>query len=248
MDTLGIGIYSTPSLFNHSCSPNCVVTFNGIEMNIITVKEIDVNDEMTIPYVDIGLPKEQRKKDLQSHFFFDCNCYICLNNVNEDLISHYKKPLTVDFDEIDEIEADFEHVQTLCERMEDNEKKIEILEENLNDILKIYPTTHHKTLLLYNQLYDTLLRMNKHNDACKYLKKIIDVYEQIYPDYWPIIGVRLYELGKLECYLGNFTASDILLRKSKKMIEEMFPGHKSLKDLITLLEQVNITFYENKNN
>lgn len=236
MDTLGIGIYSTASLFNHSCSPNCIVTFKGTQLCVTSIKHIESDTEITIPYVDIGIPKIQRQKDLKSHFFFDCDCAKCLNNENENLVSNYKPMESFDFDLIDEIEGEFDHVQSLCEKMKNNDEKIRIMIDCLGQILTIYPKEHKKVLLLYYQIYETFRDLNLMNEAVIYLRNIVDVYKTIYPENWPIVGVKLFELAQLEWQSNNFDRSHDCALKSKEILEMVFEGTSELNHLRLFLE------------
>ena len=40
LNTVGIGIYQTASLLNHSCDPNCVALFDGRDITIRAIKPI----------------------------------------------------------------------------------------------------------------------------------------------------------------------------------------------------------------
>ena len=82
--SIGVGIYQTPSLLNHSCLPNCVAVFNGIKLLIHATEQIKQGDELTISYTELLCPSYQRKEDLKSHYLFDCNCPKCCSSLEED--------------------------------------------------------------------------------------------------------------------------------------------------------------------
>ncbi|KAJ7340411.1 SET and MYND domain-containing protein 3 [Desmophyllum pertusum] len=84
LQSLGVGIYQTPSLLNHSCLPNCVAVFNGIKLLIHATEQIKQGDELTISYTELLCPSYQRKEDLKSHYLFDCNCPKCCSSLEED--------------------------------------------------------------------------------------------------------------------------------------------------------------------
>jgi len=77
LNTLGIGIYETASLINHSCDPNCVALFNGRDITIRAIKPIPAGDEVTLSYVDIMSPVQARQGDLLEGYMFVCSCHVC---------------------------------------------------------------------------------------------------------------------------------------------------------------------------
>jgi SET and MYND domain-containing protein len=45
---LGIGVFPHGALFNHSCDPNCVVSFQQQQMVVHTIKDVQQGDELTV--------------------------------------------------------------------------------------------------------------------------------------------------------------------------------------------------------
>lgn len=58
-------IYGAPSLFNHSCKPDVVVSFVGDALVARTIDGIKENEELTIAYVDPSADFEARKEALR---------------------------------------------------------------------------------------------------------------------------------------------------------------------------------------
>ncbi|CAI5755742.1 unnamed protein product [Candida verbasci] len=77
-----IGIYLDPNfaLINHSCMPNSFQLEENGKYLLINSLPMKVNDEITVTYVKLGLPKEIRKFQLNSRFFFNCQCQLCKLN------------------------------------------------------------------------------------------------------------------------------------------------------------------------
>ncbi|OLY77947.1 Histone-lysine N-methyltransferase SMYD3 [Smittium mucronatum] len=102
-NNLGIGLYTSGFIFNHSCRPNCVSFFNGKKMIVRAVSPISINEELTISYLDQTLSYQSRQSKLLKEHFFKCNCQICCLQ-NSSLLSskesfggeHNSKP---DFDD-----------------------------------------------------------------------------------------------------------------------------------------------------
>ncbi|KIY67773.1 hypothetical protein CYLTODRAFT_490336 [Cylindrobasidium torrendii FP15055 ss-10] len=70
-------LYTAPSLFNHSCDPNAVWTSVGTTIVIRAVKNIRVDEEITIPYVS-GTTAFERSKTLRGFFPQPCGCDMCV--------------------------------------------------------------------------------------------------------------------------------------------------------------------------
>ena len=74
---LGTGIYRTASLLNHSCVPNCIALFNGPQIVIRSLRDIQPNDELLITYVNLTDPSVTRKEELKEGYMFECKCTLC---------------------------------------------------------------------------------------------------------------------------------------------------------------------------
>jgi hypothetical protein len=67
---IGQGLYLSLSLFNHSCTPNCVVSFEGACASVYAVRAIDKDEELTISYIDHSLPRVHRWAQLLRRYRF----------------------------------------------------------------------------------------------------------------------------------------------------------------------------------
>nr|XP_006817727.1 PREDICTED: histone-lysine N-methyltransferase SMYD3-like [Saccoglossus kowalevskii] len=77
MKPIGVGIYPSASLLNHSCDPNCVAVFNGTDLCIRAVKPISVGDECVISYIEMMSTTSERREHLQDQYYFQCVCHAC---------------------------------------------------------------------------------------------------------------------------------------------------------------------------
>ncbi|KAI5117923.1 hypothetical protein M0805_002002 [Coniferiporia weirii] len=82
LSPIGHGIFPLASrLFNHSCMPNAVIVYNfgdeGTCMSVKVLTEIQVNEEITIPYFDPALPFRRRQEICQFSYGFKCVCFNC---------------------------------------------------------------------------------------------------------------------------------------------------------------------------
>ena len=72
MESSGVGLYATANLINNSCKPNCVQIFIKSKLRILAIKDIKVNEEITICYDDVAKPPKLRHQFLKESYYFDC--------------------------------------------------------------------------------------------------------------------------------------------------------------------------------
>ncbi|KAL6032500.1 hypothetical protein STEG23_013380, partial [Scotinomys teguina] len=77
MQEVGVGLYPSMSLLNHSCDPNCSIVFNGPHLLLRAVREIEAGEELTICYLDMLMTSEERRKQLRDQYCFECDCIRC---------------------------------------------------------------------------------------------------------------------------------------------------------------------------
>ncbi|KZT51901.1 SET domain-containing protein [Calocera cornea HHB12733] len=79
---LGYGVWPSASYFNHSCAPNLVKLSPGREWVFETSREILPDEELRISYLGDLAPHEmdveERRKQLKLTWGFDCDCPLCL--------------------------------------------------------------------------------------------------------------------------------------------------------------------------
>ena len=75
----GIGCYPRAALLNHSCEPNCIQRFDS-QANIVirAVCDIPAGTELTISYIDTGMPTWHRQQELLKSCYFNCTCSRCV--------------------------------------------------------------------------------------------------------------------------------------------------------------------------
>ncbi|GLV37710.1 SET and MYND domain containing class 4 member 3 [Carabus blaptoides fortunei] len=79
---IGGGLFPTLALFNHSCEPGIVRYFSGLKVIVRSVKSIESGNIIAENYGPIytQTPKEVRKAELKTQYWFDCNCTPCTEN------------------------------------------------------------------------------------------------------------------------------------------------------------------------
>ncbi|GIL69527.1 hypothetical protein Vretifemale_455 [Volvox reticuliferus] len=75
----GSAVYLLSSLFNHSCEPNLELSFpdlNGAAA-FTAARDIAPGEELSVAYLDIGLPVNVRRQHLEWSYGFVCGCPRC---------------------------------------------------------------------------------------------------------------------------------------------------------------------------
>ena len=81
-DSVGLALYPTVSLLNHSCNPALELIFYNNHCVARPIRNIPANAELTIDYgyIYYAMPKEQRQTNLRSQYHFRCDCEACVLN------------------------------------------------------------------------------------------------------------------------------------------------------------------------
>lgn len=82
MQSLGTGIYLAASIIDHSCQPNAVATFQGTTIQIRSIQRIPSFDwsKVLISYTDTLNTIRNIQEELQSTYYFLCQCPRCLDS------------------------------------------------------------------------------------------------------------------------------------------------------------------------
>lgn len=77
LNEIGVGLYRGANLFNHSCVPNCVAIFEGLDIQIRTIRPVSKDEELTICYIDVNGTSAEREHMLEKQYGFTCGCELC---------------------------------------------------------------------------------------------------------------------------------------------------------------------------
>ncbi|GAA5984734.1 hypothetical protein JCM10908_003478 [Rhodotorula pacifica] len=88
LSNIGVSISPLTALINHSCAPNAVVVFPSFpttpsssssskNMAVIALRDLEQGEEVLTSYVDLSLPRQERQKELEERYNFQCACEEC---------------------------------------------------------------------------------------------------------------------------------------------------------------------------
>ena len=76
---IGVAIYPTLALFNHSCEPSVIRIYSGDTIHVQAIKKLRKGEEIFENYGPIFFttPRSTRQDRLSKQYWFDCNCKAC---------------------------------------------------------------------------------------------------------------------------------------------------------------------------
>jgi len=81
-EPFGTGVYLLASVFDHSCTPNCTVVFQGRKIIAMATEEIpegDIPDVAFISYINTIDDTNTRRLQQRAIWYFQCQCSLCAN-------------------------------------------------------------------------------------------------------------------------------------------------------------------------
>ncbi|XP_075719021.1 histone-lysine N-methyltransferase SMYD3 [Rhinoderma darwinii] len=210
MQDVGVGLYPSMSLLNHSCDPNCVIVFEETRLHLRTVKEIPQGKELTISYIDVKTPSHMRQMQCERQYCFTCDCHRCMSkDKDEDMLAG---------DE--EASREMEHsLATLEElRSQDNLKEAFNLCKKLIDSSHL-PNNNIHQLKALDFAMDLCIHLEIWEEALQFALQTLEPYSLYYPNYHPVRAVQIMKVGKLQLHLGMFHEAMTTLKQAFEIMK-----------------------------
>nr|ODN93342.1 hypothetical protein L203_00613 [Cryptococcus depauperatus CBS 7841] len=86
LSPIGVSISPLVALTNHSCEPSAVAVFaqGGCELDVVALRDIQIDEEILISYIDTSTPHSHRQTELYDRYCFNCNCTLCLKSEQDE--------------------------------------------------------------------------------------------------------------------------------------------------------------------
>ncbi|XP_029085031.1 histone-lysine N-methyltransferase SMYD3 isoform X3 [Monodon monoceros] len=231
MQEVGVGLYPSMSLLNHSCDPNCSIVFNGPHLLLRAVRDIEAGEELTICYLDMLMTSEERRKQLRDQYCFDCDCLRCqTQDKDADMLTGDEqvwKEVQESLKKIEELKAHWkwEQVLAMCQAILSGNA------ERLPDI-NIYQ------LRVLDCAMDACINLGLLEEALFYGIRTMEPYRIFFPGNHPVRGVQVMKVGKLQLHQGMFPQAMKNLRLAFDIMRVTHGReHSLIEDLILLLEE-----------
>ncbi|KAI6656853.1 Histone-lysine N-methyltransferase SMYD3 [Oopsacas minuta] len=196
-ETVSSGLFPEQTLLNHSCRPNCLNCFRGLEVLLVASRDIICGEELTINYIDIIKPVWERRSQLKEKSHFSCVCQRC---VEEELIEEDRTRWTR-LDKIYEeyVNGNSRYLLNLSSTIIDLEFK-----DVQSDIFEV---------LVLRLTFEAYIELNEIEKALSHIQQLIEIsqkYETIYSHDLSTVFVRQAEL-----------MAQLNLRKEAKQVLEI---------------------------
>ncbi|XP_058816453.1 histone-lysine N-methyltransferase SMYD3 [Topomyia yanbarensis] len=266
MNSIGTGMYLGASVMDHSCRPNAVVTFDGINIHVRLLEDYHGAGEMDISkifisYIDLMDPTDVRRGRLRSQYYFECECDRCRDQQELKLMNAGACP-NVDCDEpianmgdedvdkcprcntaIKSSQRDkFREIITLTKSRLAEMKEIAYLDvcqlclKKQENILHYYNVWYLKTL---DHAFESAINMEKWEEAIAYGLRLVNGFIKYNGPFHPLYGLLLLKIGKIQLFVKQVEQALKNINNSEKVLRITHGEEHDLykKQLVPLLCQ-----------
>ncbi|KAJ8680868.1 hypothetical protein QAD02_016655 [Eretmocerus hayati] len=234
MNSVGVGIYLGPSIIDHSCKPNCVAIFEGTRISIRALVDMPQLDwaNIRISYIDVLNTTNIRRSELQSSYYFLCECEKCKEpekfesaaicpscdepcSIDQDSCKGCKKEITSTF------RNKFNEVSQFTARYLENIKNEAYLDVS-KTCLKRHANVLHpmniQNVRVTESAFDASINLGYWEDAEKFGIELIPGYLHYYGEIHPSTGILYSVLGKIQLNLSKAKLALDSLSKAMKIL------------------------------
>ncbi|XP_061847076.1 histone-lysine N-methyltransferase SMYD3 isoform X2 [Colius striatus] len=191
MQDVGVGLYPSMSLLNHSCDPNCVIIFEGYQLLLRSVREIQIGEELTISYIETLMPTSERQKQLMRQYCFECDCLLCKTQEKdaEKLAGEEHA-----WEEVKDVVSEVRYLKSTKEWEQVLSRCKSLLSSNTDRL----PDTNIYQLELLDCAMDACINLELWEEALYYGNRTLGPYRLYYPGFHPLRALQLMRVGKLQ--------------------------------------------------
>uniref|UniRef100_M4C340 SET domain-containing protein n=1 Tax=Hyaloperonospora arabidopsidis (strain Emoy2) TaxID=559515 RepID=M4C340_HYAAE len=242
---LGAGCFPLGAMINHSCDPNCAVTFvpETLDMEFRAMRLIKSGQEVTQTYVDVALPRRERQRRLQRKYHFRCNCARCAQSLQGG--TSPDAFLDADIDGIpqefwtqerqDEVEQALKEASNAASRgagetdlAMQQQHRIEALEKLAERQGGILHRGNIAQLQTLSTLFSAEIKRGSVRAMCRYGERMLEFYRRVYSSNHPMTGLHLFTLGDLYDQMAQ-TGADPADRCDAKAVEYLAEAQRILR-------------------
>ncbi|KAG7482414.1 histone-lysine N-methyltransferase SMYD3 [Solea senegalensis] len=231
LQEIGVGLYPSLSLLNHECRPNCVMVFEGTNLQLRAVQDIKPKEELTISYIETLSLTEDRQRQLEEQYLFTCRCQRCNSKDTDGLMLSGEETtwrlLKDALPKLEEHKAEFnwEALLKSCSHLLST-VGVDVPDENLYK------------LRMTDMALDACVHLGRWEEALGYGEKTLPVYRQYFPDPHPVHGVQLVRVGKLQHYLEHIDDALDTFKQAFQIVKFTHgEGHPLTTDLLMKMEE-----------
>ena len=210
LTTIGAGVYPAAAKLNHSCQPNCCLSYHeGTRLKIHTTCRIAKGEELFHAYIDIAETKAFRQQKLLDTYGFHCTCALCQQPRLVEPMQGGKAGVLIDLDRA------FHSMKGGRDLAPEQQKKLETVGrlqlsvatfddpvQELSVLTKVFDVKHRyleplnlEILALRSQIVQLSMLTENWQLAAIHCDAICQAYRRIYGETHPLLGLQL--LSKL---------------------------------------------------
>ena len=235
--TIGIGLYLTASVLDHSCDPNATVVFQGKKLILRTIKNVESYESLRISYTNLLDTKEVRRRNLAKQYYFSCACAKCETGGEEDKSvmlcqgqsCHGDVPIRTGCCQIcqrlasDQELQHYDRVKNQFESMvlknssghPEPEEQCEAFYGDMKEIFHPFDKTY---LDLLELLYEQRVSQENFEGAFEICRLILKHYQRHYPKYDVNTALMAMKAAKLGAFLNCLNEAEMYLNVAKDIL------------------------------
>eukprot|EP00929_Paragymnodinium_shiwhaense_P015995 TRINITY_DN124105_c0_g1_i1.p1 TRINITY_DN124105_c0_g1~~TRINITY_DN124105_c0_g1_i1.p1 ORF type:complete len:482 (-),score=135.02 TRINITY_DN124105_c0_g1_i1:63-1508(-) len=242
--SVGAGVFPVGASLNHSCAPNCLLTYR-LEAGrpptqvVKAMVPIEQGAELCHSYVELAFPAWQRSKLLKETYGFDCSCPLCTGNERDSidalLVADAEGRYTVAAPEplpppggrsssalpaapaSDERDAALRKAEGLMQAAaaeEDAEKELRLLTEVCSLRERWLHRRHLEVAAAHAAAHTAAIAAQDWKAAERHCGRLVEQYLEVYPPWHPVTGLQMYTLAELKEQRGATAEARELLQKA----------------------------------
>ncbi|XP_067239033.1 N-lysine methyltransferase SMYD2-B [Chanodichthys erythropterus] len=223
LSSLGLAIFPDIALMNHSCCPNVIITYRGVNAEVRAVQEISPGQEIYISYIDLLYPTEDRIERLRDAYYFSCDCKECTSK-SMDMMKMKVRKLSDEISQKDTRDM-VRYARNVMEdfRRAKHEKSpaelLEMCELSIDKMSTVFDDSNIYILHMMYQAMGICLFMENYDGAVRYGEKVIKPYTVLYPAYSLNIASMYLKMGRLYIALDRKSTGISALQKALAIME-----------------------------
>ncbi|XP_039182950.1 histone-lysine N-methyltransferase SMYD3 isoform X4 [Crotalus tigris] len=231
MQDVGVGLYPSISLLNNSCDPNCVIIFEGPQLHLRSIREMQLGEELTISYTETLLPTPERQQNLKRQYCFECSCIMCSTQSKDaDMLAGDEQAWKEAKEVINAIGAP--------ESREEWEQVLLSCQTSLKSNTSRLPDTNIYQLKLLDLAMDACINLGLWEEALHYGNRTLQPYSFYYPSFHPLKAIQMMRVAKLQFHQDMSSQALATLKQAYDIIKVTHgTEHSLMQDLMILKEE-----------
>ncbi|XP_014214307.1 histone-lysine N-methyltransferase SMYD3 [Copidosoma floridanum] len=244
MNSIGVGIYLGPSVIDHSCKPNAIAVFEGTTIIIRALEDIPRLDwsQIHISYIDVLNTTTTRRAELESTYYFVCNCERCKESetfataatcsscpsqcdIKEDSCLNCGQKISTSFKE------KFKEISEFTASHLENMKNVAYLDISKICLSKqkgVFHPLNIQYIRTMESAFDAAVNLGYWEDAQSFGIDLLPGYLHYYGEFHPLTGILYLMLGKIQLHLEKAKPALEMLNKAEKIIKITHGDNHSL--------------------